>query len=225
MSLKYIKYNISLLFIKFKKMSLKINLFKSLLFIFLFSTICPKEVDDNDEEQLFEGIIQAIKDLRIPYTSYEDTIDQRIYIKLLKHLMLNEADSMGLISNFIEDSFLLKLSKEVTENMPKEIKIKDLPKYLNPRIIEPIVNKILQEFDLNSLLKKVGDSFGIEEKINEQKKERERKDKEREKINQERIKRKERKQQEMKQNLTKEVKHIKKGNQSIEERNDYYKDL
>ena len=225
MSLKYIKYNISLLFIKFKKMSLKINLFKSLLFIFLFSTICSKEVDDNDEEQLFEGIIQAIKDLRIPYTSYEDTIDQRIYIKLLKHLMLNEADSMGLISNFIEDSFLLKLSKEVTENMPKEIKIKDLPKYLNPRIIEPIVNKILQEFDLNSLLKKVGDSFGIEEKINEQKKERERKDKEREKINQERIKRKERKQQEMKQNLTKEVKHIKKGNQSIEERNDYYKDL
>ena len=206
-------------------MSLKINLFKNLLFIFLFSTICSKEVDDNDEEQLFEGIIQAIKDLRIPYTSYEDTIDQRIYIKLLKHLMLNEADSMGLISNFIEDSFLLKLSKEVTENMPKEIKIKDLSKYLNPRIIEPIVNKILQEFDLNSLLKKVGDAFGFEEKFNEQMKQREIKDKEREKINQERIKRKERKQQEMKQNLTKEVKHIKKGNQSIEEKNDYYKDL
>ena len=172
--------------------------------IILFSIITTEEIDDNNEEQLFQGIIQAIKDLKIPYSSYEDTIDQKIYIKLLKHLMLNEGDSMGLMSNYLEDSFLLKLSKEVNENLPKLIKIKDLPKYLNPRIIEPIINKILQEFDLNSLLKKMGDSFGIDQKINEQLKERDRKDKEREKINQERIKRKQKREQEMKKNLTKE---------------------
>ena len=205
----------------------KIKLFKTLLFIFLFSNTIFKEIDDNDEEQLFEGIIQAMKALKIPYKSYEDTVDQRIYIKLLKHLMLNEGDSMGLglIGSSLEDSFLLKLSKEVNENLPKEIKIKDLPKYLNPRIIEPIINKILQEFDFNSLLKKVGDAFGFEEKFNEQMKQREIKDKEREKINQERIKRKAKREQELKKNLTKEQNINKSENKKEEANNDINKDL
>ena len=199
----------------------KINLIL-LFFIFLFSLILikTKEIDDNDEGQLFEGIIQAIKDLKIPYSSYEDTIDQKIYIKLLKHLMLNEVDTFGLVGNFLEDSFLLKLSREVTENLPKLIKIKDLPKYLNPRIIEPIINKILQEFDLNSLLKKVGDSFGIEEKIKEQMIERDKKDKEREKINQERIKRKRQREEQKAKNLTNEEQNNKEKN-----KNDVNKDL
>ena len=196
----------------------KLN-FIFIIFFFLI-TIKTKEVDDNDEEQLFEGIIQAIKDLKIPYSSYEDTIDQKIYIKLLKHLMLNEADSMGIIGNSLEDSFLLKLSREVMQNLPKLIKIKDLPKYLNPRIIEPIINKVLQEFDLNSLLKKVGDTFGIEEKIKEQMKERDRKDKEREKINQERIKRKKQREEQIKKNLTN-----KGTNNKEESKNDVNKDL
>ena len=113
----------------------KIKSFKFLVLIFIFSNLLANEVDDNDEEQLFEGIIKAIKDLGIPYSSYEDTVDQKTYIKLLKHLMLSEIDSTGIMDNVIEDSFLLKLSREVTENLPKEIKIKDLPKYLNPRII------------------------------------------------------------------------------------------
>ena len=205
----------------------KIKLFKTLLFIFLFSDTIFKEIDDNDEEQLFEGIIQAMKALKISYKSYEDTVDQRIYIKLLKHLMLNEGDSMGLglIGSSLEDSFLLKLSKEVNENLPKEIKIKDLPKYLNPRIIEPIINKILQEFDFNSLLKKVGDAFGFEEKFNEQMKQREIKDKEREKINQERIKRKAKREQELKKNLTKEQNINKNENKKEEANNDINKDL
>ena len=183
----------------------KINIFTIFLCVFIINAIISKEVDDNDEEQLFEGIIQAMKELKISYNSYEDKVDQRLYIKLLKHLMLNEIDTMGLVSNFIEDSFLLKLSKEVTENLPNEMKIKDLPKYLNPRIIEPIINKILQELDLGSLLKKAGDNiFG--DVFDEQKKERDKKDKEREKINQERIKRKEKREQEMKKNITKEDK-------------------
>ena len=204
----------------------KIKLFQILVFIFIFSKVILKEVDDNDEEQLLEGIIQAMKELRIPYNTLEDTIDHKIYIKLLKHLMLNEGDSLGLMGSFLEDSFLLKLSKEVTENMPKEIKIKDLPKYLNPRIIEPIINKILNELDFNSILKQVGDSLGIEKKFNEQMKERERKEQEREKINQERIKRKEKREQEMKQNLTKENENEidKKGNKN-EGNKDINKDL
>ena len=204
----------------------KIKLFQILVFIFIFSKVILKEVDDNDEEQLLEGIIQAMKELRIPYNTLEDTIDHKIYIKLLKHLMLNEGDSLGLMGSFLEDSFLLKLSKEVTENMPKEIKIKDLPKYLNPRIIEPIINKILNELDFNSILKQVGDSLGIEKKFNEQMKERQRKEQEREKINQERIKKKKKREQEMKQNLTKENENEidKKGNKN-EGNKDINKDL
>ena len=196
------------------------------MFIFTLSKVILKDVNDNDEEQLLEGIIQAMKELRIPYNTLEDTIDHKIYIKLLKHLMLNEGDSLGLMGSFLEDSFLLKLSKEVTENMPKEIKIKDLPKYLNPRIIEPIINKILNELDFNSILKQVGDSLGIEKKFNEQMKERQRKEQEREKINQERIKRKEKREQEMKQNLTKENENEidKKGNKN-EGNKDINKDL
>ena len=181
----------------------KIKLTQIILLVIIFSVITPKEVDDNDEGQLFEGILQAIKELKIPYSSYEDTIDLKIYIKLLKHLMLNDADTMGMMSSFLEESFLLKLSKEITQNMPSQIKIKDLPKYLNPRITEPIINKIIQEMDLNSILQKIGDSFGINEKINEQMEERDRKNREREKINQARIKRKEEREK-MKQNITKE---------------------
>ena len=204
----------------------KIKLFQILVFIFIFSKVILKDVDDNDEEQLLEGIIQAMKELRIPYNTLEDTIDHKIYIKLLKHLMLNEGDSFGLMGSFLEDSFLLKLSKEVTENMPKEIKIKDLPKYLNPRIIEPIINKILNELDFNSILKQVGDSLGIEKKFNEQMKERQRKEQEREKINQERIKRKEKREQEMKQNLTKENENeIDKKQNKNEGNKDINKDL
>jgi hypothetical protein len=203
----------------------KIKSFKFLVLIFIFSNLLANEVDDNDEEQLFEGIIKAIKDLGIPYSSYEDTVDQKTYIKLLKHLMLSEIDSMGIMDNVIEDSFLLKLSREVTENLPKEIKIKDLPKYLNPRIIEPIINKILQEIDLNSLLKKVGDTFGFEKVFNEQMKERDRKDKEREKINQERIKRKELREQQMKQNSTKDINDIKENGKKKDENKDINNDL
>ena len=203
----------------------KIKSFKFLVLIFIFSNLLANEVDDNDEEQLFEGIIKAIKDLGIPYSSYEDAVDQKTYIKLLKHLMLSEIDSMGIMDNVIEDSFLLKLSREVTENLPKEIKIKDLPKYLNPRIIEPIINKILQEIDLNSLLKKVGDTFGFEKVFNEQMKERDRKDKEREKINQERIKRKELREQQMKQNSTKGINDIKENGKKKDENKNINNDL
>ena len=203
----------------------KIKSFKFLVLIFIFSNLLANEVDDNDEEQLFEGIIKAIKELGIPYSSYEDTVDQKTYIKLLKHLMLSEIDSMGIMDNVIEDSFLLKLSREVTENLPKEIKIKDLPKYLNPRIIEPIINKILQEIDLNSLLKKVGDTFGFEKVFNEQMKERDRKDKQREKINQERIKRKELREQQMKQNSTKDINDIKENGKKKDANKDINNDL
>ena len=202
----------------------KIKLTQTILFVIIFSIIITKEVDDNDEGQLFEGIIQAMKELKIPYSSYEDTIDLKIYIKLLKHLMLNDADTMGMMSNFLEESFLLKLSREITQNMPSQIKIKDLPKYLNPRITEPIINKIIQEMDFNSILQKLGDSFGINEKINQQMEERDRKNREREKINQARIKRKEEREK-MKQNVTKEENRKEGDKNTTKEKNDINSDL
>ena len=130
-----------------------------------------------------------MKNLRIPYKSLDDEIDQKIYLKLLKHLILSDADSFGILSS-LEDSFILKLSKEVTENIPEKIKIKDLPKYLNPRLIEPLINKILSEFDFNSMLNDLGDAFGISDTIKQKMEESKQKDIEREKINQARIKRK-----------------------------------
>ena len=101
-----------------------------------------------------------MKNLKISYKSLDDEINHKTYLKLLKYLVLNEADSFGIL-NDLEDAFLFKLSKEVTENVPDKIKIKDLPKYLNPRKIEPLINNVLNEFDFTSMLKNLGDTLGI----------------------------------------------------------------
>ena len=178
-----------------------------IIFILLISLIISKKIDDNDESQILEGILEAMKNLKIPYKTLDDTIDQRIYLKLLKYLILNDAESFGALGG-LEDAFLLKLSKEVTETVPEKIKIKDLPKYLNPRMIEPLINKILSEFDFNSMLKNLGDAFGITDTIKQKMEEREKKDIEREKINQARIKRKQEREKEkakLNQNLTNDI--------------------
>ena len=180
----------------------KINGIKIILFLLVFFIINAKITDDNDESQLLESILEGMKDLRIPYKSLDDEIDQKIYLKLLKHLLLNDVDSFGIMSG-LEDSFLLKLAKEVTENIPEKIKIKDLPKYLNPRLIEPLINKIISEFDINSMLSDLGDALGISDTIKQKMEESKQKDIEREKINQARIKRKqEREKAKLNQNMT-----------------------
>lgn len=178
---------------------------KILIFFALFSLIIAEGIDDTDESQILEGILEAMKNLRIPYKSLEDEIDHKIYLKLLKYLVLNDADSFGVLNGFggLEDAFIMKISKEVTQTVPAKIKIKDLPKHLNPRKIEPLINKVLNEFDLGSLLKDIGDAFGITDTIKETMKESAKKDKEREKINQARIKRKqEREKARLNQNKT-----------------------
>ena len=168
---------------------------KILIFFVLFSLIVAKGVDDTDESQILEGILEGMKKLRIPYKSFEDEIDHKIYLKLLKYLVLNDADSFGVLNGFggLEDAFIMRISKEVTQTVPAKIKIKDLPKYLNPRKIEDLINKVMNEFDFNSMLKNLGDAFGITDTIKETMKESAKKDKEREKINQARIKRKQEK--------------------------------
>ena len=178
---------------------------KILIFIVFFSLIYAKGIDDTDESQILEGILEAMKNLRIPYKSLEDEIDHKIYLKLLKYLVLNDADSFGVLNGFggLEDAFIMRISKEVTQTVPAKIKIKDLPKYLNPRKIEPLINNVLNEFDFGSMLKDIGDAFGITDTIKETMKESAKKDKEREKINQARIKRKqEREKAKLNQNMT-----------------------
>ena len=167
----------------------KIKNIKIIAFFLIFYLIKAKITDDSDESRILESILEGMKNLRISYKSLDDEIDQKIYLKLLKHLILSDADSFGILSS-LEDSFILKLSKEVTENIPEKIKIKDLPKYLNPRLIEPLINKILSEFDFNSMLNDLGDAFGISDTIKQKMEESKQKDIEREKINQARIKRK-----------------------------------
>ena len=180
----------------------KINEIKIILFLTVFIIINAKITDDNDESKLLESILEGMKNLKIPYKSLDDEIDQKIYLKLLKHLLLNDVDSFGIMSG-LEDSFLLKLAKEVTENIPEKIKIKELPKYLNPRLIEPLINKIISEFDINSMLSDLGDALGISDTIKQKMEESKQKDIEREKINQARIKRKqEREKAKLNQNVT-----------------------
>ena len=180
----------------------KINGIKIVLFLIVFIIINAKITDDNDESQLLESILEGMKNLKIPYKFLDDEIDQKIYLKLLKHLLLNDVDSFGIMSG-LEDSFLLKLAKEVTENIPEKIKIKELPKYLNPRLIEPLINKIISEFDINSMLSDLGDALGISDTIKQKMEESKQKDIEREKINQARIKRKqEREKAKLNQNMT-----------------------
>ena len=156
---------------------------KILIFFVFFSLIYAKGIDDTDESQILEGILEAMKNLRIPYKSLEDEIDHKIYLKLLKYLVLNDADSFGVLNGFggLEDAFIMRISKEVTQTVPAKIKIKDLPKYLNPRKIEPLINNALNEFDFGSMLKDIGDAFGITDTIKETMKESAKKDKEREK--------------------------------------------
>ena len=180
----------------------KINEIKIILFLTVFIIINAKITDDNDESKLLESILEGMKNLKITYKSLDDEIDQKIYLKLLKHLLLNDVDSFGIMSG-LEDSFLLKLAKEVTENIPEKIKIKELPKYLNPRLIEPLINKIISEFDINSMLSDLGDALGISDTIKQKMEESKQKDIEREKINQARIKRKqEREKAKLNQNMT-----------------------
>ena len=180
----------------------KIKNIKIIAFFLIFYLIKAKITDDSDESQILESILEGMKNLRISYKSLDDEIDQKIYLKLLKHLILSDADSFGILSS-LEDSFILKLSKEVTENIPEKIKIKDLPKYLNPRLIEPLINKIISEFDINSMLSDLGDALGISDTIKQKMEESKQKDIEREKINQARIKRKqEREKAKLNQNMT-----------------------
>ena len=175
---------------------------KILIIFVFFSLIIAKGVDDTDESQILEGILEGMKNLNIPFKSVEDEIDHKTYLKLLKYLVLNEASSFGIL-NDLEDAFILRISKEVTQTIPEKIKIKDLPKYLNPRKIESLVNKVLNEFDIGSMLKNIGDAFGITDIFKETMEQSSKKDIEREKINQARIKRKqEREKAKLNQNKT-----------------------
>ena len=183
-------------------MTAKLTNSKIIIFFIILSIISTQKVDDNDESQILEGILEAMKNLKISYKSLDDEINHKTYLKLLKYLVLNEADSFGIL-NDLEDAFLFKLSKEVTENVPDKIKIKDLPKYLNPRKIEPLINNVLNEFDFTSMLKNLGDTLGITDIFKETMEESRKKDIEREKINQARIKRnQEREKAKLNQNIT-----------------------
>ena len=81
---------------------------KILIFFAFFSLIISKGVDDTDESQILEGILEGMKNLRISYKSIEDEIDHKTYLKLLKYLVLNDADSFNILSG-LEDAFIMKV--------------------------------------------------------------------------------------------------------------------
>ena len=140
-----------------------------IIILFIFSLITCTEIDDSNKEQLLEGIIKGLKELNIPFNSTEDTINQDQYFKLFNHLILNDIASNlgGLPNSFLIEPILSKLKKTVFKDLPKEIKIKDLPKYLNPRLIEPMINDLLNEIDFTSIIKNIGSTLGIDKKIDD----------------------------------------------------------
>ena len=145
-----------------------------IIIIFIFSSIFCTEVDDTNEEQLLEGIIKGLKELKIPFNSTEDIINQDQYFKLFNHLILNDIGNLGgLPSSFLIEPILDKLKNTIFKDLPKEVKIKDLPKYLNPRLIEPMVNDLLNEIDFTSIIKNIGSTLGIDKKIEDTLKRRE----------------------------------------------------
>ena len=51
---------------------------------------------------------------------------------------------------------MFKVIRELLIDVPEEIKIEEIPKYLNPKRMEVIFNNILEKMDFNQMLSEVG---------------------------------------------------------------------
>ena len=51
---------------------------------------------------------------------------------------------------------MFKVKRELLIDVPEEIKIEEIPKYLNPKRMEVIFNNILEKMDFNQMLSEVG---------------------------------------------------------------------
>ena len=129
--------------------SIKLIIFLSFIF---FASLNLFNMDENEIEILNE-IKQALKILNI---TNSDSIDQKQFVKLFRHLIGDKNNKEGIPQSNIEDNFMLKVIRELLIDVPEEIKIEEIPKYLNPKRMEVIFNNILEKMDFNQMLSEVG---------------------------------------------------------------------
>ncbi len=129
--------------------SIKLIIFLSFIF---FASLNLFNMDENEIEILNE-IKQALKILNI---TNSDSIDQKQFVKLFRYLISDKNNKEGIPQSNIEDNFMFKVIRELLIDVPEEIKIEEIPKYLNPKRMEVIFNNILEKMDFNQMLSEVG---------------------------------------------------------------------
>ena len=127
--------------------SIKILIFFSIL---LFASL---NLFDIEEMEMLKEIKKALKILNI---TYSDSIDQKQFVKLFRYLIGDKNNKEGIPQSNIEDNFMFKVIRELLIDVPEEIKIEEIPKYLNPKRMEVIFNNILEKMDFNQMLSEVG---------------------------------------------------------------------
>ena len=116
---------------------------------------------DYDAISKIEEIKRGLSELNI---TNKEEISQKEFVKLVRHLMnggdksKNESPKTN-VSFGIEDQLELQFAKEVLRGVPEKIKVKELAKYLDPKKLELIMNKILNNFNFDKMFKDIGDEL------------------------------------------------------------------
>jgi hypothetical protein len=127
--------------------------------LFLFKIIFT-EKNDYDFNIKKEEIKKGLKELNL---SDKEEINQKEFLTLVKHLM-NGGDKSKEESpknNFsskiegFESQFESNFAREVLRGVPKKINVNDLPKYLDPKKLEIIMNKLLNNLNFNKMFKDI----------------------------------------------------------------------
>ena len=127
---------------------------KCLIFL-SFIIIASLKIFDKEEDEI-EMLNEIKKALKILNITNSDSIDQKQFVKLFRYLIGDKNNKEGIPQSNIEDNFMFKVIRELLIDVPEEIKIEEIPKYLNPKRMEVIFNNILEKMDFNQMLSEVG---------------------------------------------------------------------
>ena len=120
-----------------------------------FIIIASLKIFDKEEDEI-EMLNEIKKALKILNITNSDSIDQKQFVKLFRHLIGDKNNKEGIPQSNIEDNFMFKVIRELLKDVPEVIKIEEIPKYLNPKKMEVIFNNILENMDFNQMLSEVG---------------------------------------------------------------------
>ena len=127
---------------------------KCLIFL-SFIIIASLKIFDKEEDEI-EMLNEIKKALKILNITNSDSIDQKQFVKLFRHLIGDKNNKEGIPQSNIEDNFMFKVIRELLKDVPEVIKIEEIPKYLNPKKMEVIFNNILENMDFNQMLSEIG---------------------------------------------------------------------